>query len=858
MMSNKAVFNQINMIGLGGTGCNVITSIFKNKSFLEEIKKNPDYKLNALAIDIADGDIKLLTETYRDVVNWMVSEGIPQEKIFLRALTIKYNSPDTLFDFLQRYPEYLKREGLPIKKDYKPWLDNKMRIPNLAGGVGRMRGLAKAVYALNYYHFSELQTILEEFENRIASSTSQPIITMIYGIGGGTGSGIMFDLARHLRKKITSGIPIMGIAVLPSNNDDALAKGPSPYMALQEMGKLFDMSITHNNPISLMLFLPLQVAVTETKEGTLMKAKSQIDVEIRDVLELLSSFDLADFLSDIGSTQNLKKNYLNLIGLLKVRFPVEDYIQASNIYVKRSLTYGTLLKEKTVFLDAIEKYIDIYFNEGVEDYKSHLISIGDTTDNIEKKILGAVKQNRKYDAETNQMMKGLERYINSFIDFYNPPLKTMQFESDTVESSIVERIKNVIEDLRTVARSEFDEQRMVIIKKDLEASLGAARLFTSMQIQFLNQILEFLDFSRKSVEVSKQYFKLKFLYLELSSLLRVSMPEKAAEYERVVNEELANLLKYISTVLGPVEVEYKLIHQYSATIAGMKRTYENRIRASRIDIEEMETTVSQKSREASELEREISKSKIFKGPKRNKLERELQNTNEYISKIKATIAEKNKEFEKDNEINEYLGKIASYPDVTGTVWKSITQIIKLNENYNAILSNATRAGNFFEKILDLSEDERLKILNLILKEEEDKLNDPEVIKGIIDIYRLKTNLKGIMRLFSSPGFFGLNKKYSSDKIWAIVSTPIIWDNEMEEDLRNQLAQYSTVSAGVSVSVRAIQPLEPWTIEFMIIAAKASPSDLEIYNTIEVNSMALEEDEMKLFRSYMIEEEPSSE
>ena len=75
-----------------------------------------------------------------------------------------------------------------------------MAIPPMAGGAGRRRALAKAIYALNYYQLGIIRNCINAFKEQALSAIVTPTVVVVYGLGGGTGSGIFFDFVKHLRK----------------------------------------------------------------------------------------------------------------------------------------------------------------------------------------------------------------------------------------------------------------------------------------------------------------------------------------------------------------------------------------------------------------------------------------------------------------------------------------------------------------------------------------------------------------------------------------------------------------------------------------------------------------------------------
>lgn len=850
--SKREVFNQLNLVGLGGTGCNVLSHFLQDEIYVRSVVESPDLRLNMLALDVADGDVNALRDTYNNLVRKLRESGVPQDKVFLRAVTIKFSTPDVLFDFLQNYPNYLRKEGGELK-NYKPWIDSKLKIPNLAGGVGRLRSLAKAIYGLNYYHFSQLENIIEEFQNRVSSSVVQPVILMIFGMGGGTGSGIVYELARHIRRKAGSGIPIMAISVLPSNSDDSLAKGPSPFMAMNEFREIFNTDKNRENPFSIMFFVPLQLAITETKDGTLTHAKAQVDEEILNVIRILSSFDLADMLADIGANQNLKDNYINSIGFLKVRYPIEDYVGASYVYLDRLKAMGEVMREKISFFGSVKSYLSSIYSVSLETYRRYLASLGTQEQDLERKVMEIVRRGGKFDADVGQMMRTLQRYFTEdFIGMYDPLLRSMKFPEDSVEASTLSRITSTLSYVRNLSSPDFDERQLEEMRKDLQTAIGASR-FTSRQLEVLSQVMDFLEYVQISVSSFKLYYVVRYFLNELSFLLSTSDPTSSQEMRRTIDEELITLLKYVSVVISKAEDEKRSLPQYAGAFQQVRRRYEERVNAVRSEIEQREDTLRRKEEEARHLREEAEKTGIFGRGKRRRLQEELKALEEFLAGERSLIEERRKDMEREREMLSHVDKLLSYPEVTGNLWRALNRLTRLNQEYNSIVSGAVRSQYFFEKVLDLSEAERLRIIAMILSGEEEKLREISTLREIIDLPRLKTNLKGLMRLFGSPSYFGLTPSYRTDRIWAIVSTPEIWDSELEEELKNQLAQYTTVSASLGISVRPIKPVQPWTIELMMVASKAKPEDLDVYQSISANTSSYPSEELRVFRAYRVEE-----
>ena len=122
-------------------------------------------KISLLALDVADHDIRSLDMAYKNLSDTLKTNGIPADKIHLESKTMKFPTPESMFDFIKAYPDFLEREGAVVPEHYTPWLSSSMEIPQLAGGVGRKRALSKAIYGLNYHHLKLVDSYMDKLKN---------------------------------------------------------------------------------------------------------------------------------------------------------------------------------------------------------------------------------------------------------------------------------------------------------------------------------------------------------------------------------------------------------------------------------------------------------------------------------------------------------------------------------------------------------------------------------------------------------------------------------------------------------------------------------------------------------------------
>ena len=111
-----------------------------------------------------------------------------------------------------------------------------------------------------------------------------------------------------------------------------------------------------------------------------------------------------------------------------------------------------------------------------------------------------------------------------------------------------------------------------------------------------------------------------------------------------------------------------------------------------------------------------------------------------------------------------------------------------------------------------------------------------------------------MRIFSISSYAGLSENYRSDLIWATVGIPSgLWDQELQGFLNNSLNVFSSIESSKSISIRQLSQIDPWTITFLIIFAKARTDQIEKFTSMKNDTEAVSKAERVLFRSFLLEQ-----
>jgi len=222
----------IHILGLGQTGASVIEQLLQSppKGFLED----PRTRFTALAVDIGEEDLRPVREA-------AAAAGLPEERAQVRTVGMKAPSKDDFFASLRRYREYLKIEYPRYywNPNYEPWLPEDLEMPQAEDHIPR--AVAKGIYNREYYEDGPITRELDAFAKSINASETVPIVFVVFNLVGGTGSGIVVDIARHLSSvKLGRRHIVVGVGVLPSEVDSAETRDGVLFPVINEIDCMLD------------------------------------------------------------------------------------------------------------------------------------------------------------------------------------------------------------------------------------------------------------------------------------------------------------------------------------------------------------------------------------------------------------------------------------------------------------------------------------------------------------------------------------------------------------------------------------------------------------------------------------------
>jgi hypothetical protein len=836
-----------------------------------ELMQNELTRLSLLAIDIADPEIRALQETADKITKQMVKAGIPAERMRLVAQSVKFPTAEAMFDFInQKYNEYLVGEGAKLV-GFSPWLKDTMAIPPMAGGAGRRRALAKAIYALNYYQLGIIRNAINSFKEQALSSVLTPTVILVYGLGGGTGSGIFFDFVRHLRKVLGSGVPIIAFVITPCGGDDPPAKGCSAFTSMNELALLtnkdYNEVITkefgdiYRNPLNAIVYLPLLPAFS--KVGNILTARKEMDEMVVDMLYVLMDFDLADLLGGIGTEVGLTTNNAHTLGMMKVIYPVEDYIAAFKVNFEALQMLQDHRKEKLELLEDINCIIKVNSDVARNHYKNYLIKTGTyNEEQFEEKVKTIINSNPRLEEDVALHVKGIEIQVKNWVGELTRFLSTIKFvgKPGPIEEAIinltvkkdgqrkVDNLETLLTNL-TKTHLEFAERKQDIVER-LKQLIPSSQVFTIRQKKILEDYVMIAEIAEKSLNVLKFYDETRYL---TDALVRYyeALPECQCERTELqeIQSELATLYLMIQLMLRTPQDEAKMIDEHLTYVNGiLAKRMEKR---SNVDNEVMRIQESKKRKEFDKSKMELQVRKMF-GSKRYARE-QLLDIDRSLKRVAEEEAYALEDLEKvDSTIRRYE-KLSKKIELTSDYRKRLAKIVDLQDEYDERLATIAKPKRYYEKNAELTEMEQRKILYKIVTEQEETLTRDVIFRDILDLEHFKDYLKTVTRAFKTPSVMGFKPSYKTDYIWVTISTPPnMWTEDMSQEVYTSLAGYVTSEVSRTITVRQIDSREPWTTSILVVGGRGKPEDMEAFDEMQLLYAKSNDFERHLSRSYLLE------
>jgi hypothetical protein len=801
----------------------------------------------------------------------MQKQGIPRERMRINAQSIKFPTAEAMFDFIdKKYNEYLLSEGAKLE-NFNPWLRSTRAIPPLAGGAGRRRALAKAVYVLNYYQLGIMRGLINSFKEQALSSIITPTVVLIYGLGGGTGSGLFCEFTRHLRKVLGSSVPIIAFVIAPCGGDDPPAKGTSAFTAMNELSLLLNRDYNeyisksfgeiYQNPLNALVWLPLRPAYTNV--GNIVTARRDMDEMIVDMLYVLMDFDLADLLGGIGTEVGLTDNFVHTLGMLKIFYSVDDYISAFKIYFEKLQSLYEFRKEKLEIFKGIENIIKVNRDVTRELYKKYLIKSGTyAEEEFDEKVKSIIYGNPMLEEDYELHVKCTAEQAKNWLSDLMKFLSTIRLNTGCgpLERKITKlvlrrkksRKKDNLETLLTeLAKThlDFSVEKAAIFER-LKQLIPGSQVFTVRQKKLLEDLMNLTDLVENSLKILRFYDETR-IFAEEAIKYYEGLPDSESELKDLKNirAQLATLYLVVQLMLRTPSDEAKMIDDHLSYINEVMSKMMDKRGSIDNELVIIQEEKQRKEFDKSKMEKQLRKflsSKRYAREQVTTYERDLTR----IAEEEAYILEELENLESNIKLYDQLAKKL---EITSEYRKRLNKIVDLSKEYEEKLSQIVEPKKYFERSTELTEAEQTKIIFKILAEQEDTLSRDVIVKEILDMEHFTDYMKSIIRIFKTPSLMGYKPTYKSDYIWVTVETPPkLWNEDLTQELYTSLAGYVTSEVSRTITVRVIEARDPWTTRILVVGGRGKPEDLEAFDEMQLLYSKANDFEKNFARSYLLE------
>lgn len=232
----------VHVIGIGRTGGVYVEALLRTGE-VEDNLVSEGATFSGLLIDIGVDDLQIPNDYARSLKSRMTQRKIPANRYHYESLNL--DLPDEA-DFSEK----LNAVRAPFEAgggtNLMAKLPKGFEMPKPGGHIPR--AVAKAVGAFGLYHDDKpLAGALERFAETVRKCTHDSTVFVAFGLAGGTGSGIAFDVARELKKMdLGDKVRIVGLAQLSHSGDADYENSVAQTMSIEEVDRVSNGPVEEN------------------------------------------------------------------------------------------------------------------------------------------------------------------------------------------------------------------------------------------------------------------------------------------------------------------------------------------------------------------------------------------------------------------------------------------------------------------------------------------------------------------------------------------------------------------------------------------------------------------------------------
>ena len=451
----------------------------------------------------------------------------------------------------------------------------------------------------------------------------------------------------------------------------------------------------YRNPFTSLFFVPLEPVYNN--RSNLVNAKKELDDAIVDTLHILSTFDLADLLSRLGTNNNFGPNWVHTMAYLKIRYPVDDYVDYFHEYLRLTELIGGFMNLKKEALLRINETLNNRFLESKELYRRLLISQNRyAIETFDKDVEDIIHRAGKFDSEFKRQAKGLEDFALRYSDSFSKVLRAMVFSEDSAEYSVVYQIKKWKDQISHIGTT-FEElqNELPTSLSELEDSLTASKLLTSSQIRQVRSYVAFVYLINTALQTLTLYIRAKALADEVGVLNgNDNKKTRGSSSNNIPAEDtqLLPLFRAAGYILTRPETEVKVSDQYIPGIRVVRKNVDSTYKEALANAESTERLLAQKQTEVTRLQREATKVRIDVSGKKKLLQKSLNSLQNDAAALSAQLSDQRAECDRLRIESEKLAELESELEMASQYHKMLSQIVNKTNELNSKMSAITTTG----------------------------------------------------------------------------------------------------------------------------------------------------------------------
>lgn len=233
----------LHAVGIGRTGAAYVEAFLRTGEIEDQLADDPRATCAALVVDIGDQDMEIVKDYANSLKKRLESRGVSPDRFNFQAVALPVPERDEFFEGLNRTREFLKLEYPRYywNPNFESYVSHKYVFPPAGSHFPRL--VAKGVYANAYYAGDRpLDSALRSFAETVEKASLPSMVLVSFSLAGGTGSGMVVDLARHLSNvKFGRRIPVIGVGQLSHSGDpEDVHNSAGQYCALNEIDCMID------------------------------------------------------------------------------------------------------------------------------------------------------------------------------------------------------------------------------------------------------------------------------------------------------------------------------------------------------------------------------------------------------------------------------------------------------------------------------------------------------------------------------------------------------------------------------------------------------------------------------------------